>query len=247
MSPESLLTLFDKTAVAIRDAVAPIVGADRRARTDRPGQYAIDVVADQAALEILGRAGVMVVSEESGITGPQNSSITVVMDPIDGSSNAARDIPYWATSLCALDRDGPLAALVINHATGSSYRALRGNGATRDGRPLEPSTKTRVEDAVVAISNFPGRMLAWKQFRALGSCALALCDVAYGALDGYFDAGSVHAPWDYLGGYLICTEAGVKVIDTEDRPLDIADPSARRRLVAAGTPQLLQALRAAAG
>ena len=64
----------------------------------------------------------------------------------------------------------------------------------------------------MGISNFPHRMLPWKQFRALGSCALALCDVAAGALDGYFDAGSVHAPWDYLGGYLICLEAGVKVV-----------------------------------
>ncbi len=247
MSPEALLTLFDKTADAIRDAVAPIHGADRRARTDRPGQYAIDVVADRAALEVLGRVPVTIVSEESGITGTPNAPVTVVIDPIDGSSNAARDIPYWATSLCALDRDGPLAALVVNHATGSAFRALRGSGATRDGHPLVPSTATRVEDAVVGISNFPGRMLAWKQFRALGSCALALCDVAYGALDGYFDAGSVHAPWDYLGGLLVCTEAGVKVIDSEDRPLAIADPSARRRLVAAGTSQLLQALRAATG
>jgi fructose-1,6-bisphosphatase/inositol monophosphatase family enzyme len=245
--PESLLTLFDKTAVAIRDAVAPITGADRRARTERPGQYAIDVVADRAALEILHRVPVTIVSEESGITGTENAPITIVIDPIDGSSNAARDIPYWATSLCALDREGPLAALVVNHETGSSFRALRGAGATRDGQPLEPSTVTRVEDAVVAISNLPGRMLAWKQFRALGSCALALCDVAYGAFDGYFDAGSVHAPWDYLGGLLICTEAGVKITDAEDRPLGIADPNARRRLVAAGTPQLLQSLRAAAG
>jgi fructose-1,6-bisphosphatase/inositol monophosphatase family enzyme len=245
--PESLLTLFDKTAVAIRDAVAPITGEERRARTDRPGQYAIDVVADRAALEILHRVPLTVVSEESGITGAANAPVTVVIDPIDGSSNAARDIPYWATSLCALDREGPLAAMVINHATGSSFRALRGAGATRDGQPLEPSSATRVEDAVVGISNLPGRMLAWKQFRALGSCALALCDVAYGALDGYFDAGSVHAPWDYLGGLLICTEAGVAIVDAEDRPLGIADPNARRRLVAAGTSQLLQALRAAAG
>ncbi|HEY3723628.1 MAG TPA: inositol monophosphatase [Acidimicrobiia bacterium] len=244
---ESLLTLFDKTAVAIRDAVAPIRGEQRRARTDRPGQYAIDVVADRAALEILHRVPLTVVSEESGITGTANAPITVVIDPIDGSSNASRDIPYWATSLCALDRDGPLAAMVINHATGSSFRALRGAGATRDGEPLEPSSATRVEDAVVGISNLPGRVLAWKQFRALGSCALALCDVAYGALDGYFDAGSVHAPWDYLGGLLICTEAGVTIVDAEDRPLGIADPNARRRLVAAGTPQLLQSLRAAAG
>src|SRR4249919_1793687 len=247
ISPDALLTAFEKTAVAIRDAVLPIIGPDRRARTDRPGQYAIDIVADRAALDILGRLPVTVVSEESGITGPTDGAISVVIDPIDSTSNAARQIPYWATSLCALDRDGPLAALVVNHATGSTFRAQRGGGATRDGQPLVPSTATRVEDAVVAISNFPGRLLAWKQFRALGSCALALCDVAAGSLDGYFDAGSVHAPWDYLGGYLICSEAGVGVIDTEDRPLGIADPSARRRLVAAGTPQLLQVLRAAAG
>ena len=172
----------------------------------------------------------------------------MVIDPIDGSSNAARDIPYWATSLCALDRDGPLAALVDQPrhrllVPGAARRAAR---RATDARSRRRPT-TRVEDAVVAISNFPGRMLAWKQFRALGSCALALCDVAHGALDGYFDAGSVHAPWDYLGGYLICSEAGVQVIDTEDRPLGIADPNARRQLVAAGTPQLLQALRAAAG
>jgi fructose-1,6-bisphosphatase/inositol monophosphatase family enzyme len=244
---DALLALFEKTAVAIRDAVAPIAGSDRRARTDQPGQYAIDVVADRAALEILGRAPVTVVSEESGITGPSDAPVTVVLDPIDGSSNAARDIPYWATSICALDREGPLASLVVNHATGTTYRASRGAGATRDGTTISPSTATRVEDAVVAISNLPGRMLAWKQFRALGSCALALCDVAGGAFDGYVDAGSVHAPWDYLGGLLVCTEAGVSIVDSDDRPLAIADPGARRRLVAAGTPQLLRSLRTAAG
>jgi fructose-1,6-bisphosphatase/inositol monophosphatase family enzyme len=247
MGPDALLALFEKAAVAVRDSVMPVVGADRRARTDRPGQYAIDLVADRAALEILGGAPITVVSEESGITGARDAAITVVLDPIDGSSNAARQIPYWATSLCALDRDGLLASLVVNHATGTTFRAQRGAGATRDGVPVLPSPATRVEDAVVAISNLPGRMLAWKQFRALGSCALALCDVASGALDGYVDAGSVHAPWDYLGGLLVCTEAGATVVDRDDRPLAIADPNARRRLVAAGTTPLLRVLRAAAG
>jgi fructose-1,6-bisphosphatase/inositol monophosphatase family enzyme len=247
IGPEALLALFEKTATAVRDAVLPVVGTDRRARTDRPGQYAIDLVADRAALEILGAAPVTVVSEESGITGPRERGVTVVLDPIDGSSNAARHIPYWATSLCALDEDGPLAALVVNHATGTTYRAHRGGGATRDGVSLRPSPATRVEDAVVAISDLPGRMLAWKQFRALGSCALALCDVAGGSLDGYVDAGSVHAPWDYLGGLLVCTEAGARVVDRDDRPLAIADPSARRRIVAAGTDPLLRILRVAAG
>ena len=99
----------------------------------------------------------------------------------------------------------------------------------------------------MALSTFPNRMLQWKQFRALGSCALALCDVAAGVFDGYFDGGSVHAPWDYLGGYLICLEAGAHVIDVQDRPLALGDPNARRHLVAAGTPDLLSELRKAAG
>jgi fructose-1,6-bisphosphatase/inositol monophosphatase family enzyme len=187
------------------------------------------------------------VSEESAVSGAAGAEITVVLDPVDGSSNASRYLPYWATSLCALDRDGMLAAVVVNQATGTVYAATRGGGAFRDGEPLRASSVTRVEDSFVAISTFPGRMLAWKQFRALGSCALALCDTAAGVFDGYLDGGSVHAPWDYLGAALICEEAGASVIDAGDRPIVTADPNARRHLVAAGTTPLLEALRTAAG
>lgn len=247
MEPGALIEMFGDVCEVITRAVHPITGADRRARTARPGQYAIDVVADEAALAILGGRDFTVVSEESGVTGPTDAPLTVVIDPIDGSSNAARDIPYWATSLCALDREGPLVAMVVNHATSSVNTAVRGQGAFRDEVALRASEVTRTEDAFVGISTFPNRMLQWKQFRALGSCALALCDVAAGVLDGYFDGGSVHAPWDYLGGYLICREAGAQVVDLQDRPLGIGDPNARRHLVAAGTPALLAALRKAAG
>ncbi|MBK5289350.1 MAG: inositol monophosphatase [Acidimicrobiia bacterium] len=247
MEPDALIEMFGDVCEVITRAVNPITGADRRARTDRPGQYAIDVVADQAALAILGGREITVVSEESGVSGPPKAPITVVIDPIDGSSNASRNIPYWATSLCALDREGPLVAMVVNHATCVVYSAVRGQGAYRDDVKLTASDVTRTEDAFIGLSTFPNRMLQWKQFRALGSCALALCDVAAGVFDGYFDGGSVHAPWDYLGGYLMCLEAGATVVDLQDRPLGIGDPNARRHLVAAGTPALLDALRKAAG
>ena len=106
MTPEQLLALFEQTAAAIKDALDTVKGVDLRDRTSRPGQYALDLVADKAALEILNDAPVTIVSEESGV-GPQSKSgITVVIDPVDGSSNAARGIPYWATSLCALDCAG---------------------------------------------------------------------------------------------------------------------------------------------
>jgi fructose-1,6-bisphosphatase/inositol monophosphatase family enzyme len=247
MDPAALLELFGDVCEAITRALDPIRGTERRARTGRPGQYAIDVVADDAALSVLLGHDVQIVSEESGVSGPPKAPVTVVLDPVDGSSNAARDLPYWATSICALDRDGPLAAMVVNHATGEVTTAVRGAGAFRDDVPLRASTVVRVEDSFVALSTFPNRVLPWKQFRAMGSCALALCDVAAGAFDGYFDGGSVHAPWDYLGGYLACTEAGAVVVDRDDRPLGTGDPNVRRHLVAAGTPELLDALRRAAG
>jgi fructose-1,6-bisphosphatase/inositol monophosphatase family enzyme len=247
MTPDDILDLFESTARAIADTVERITGADRRARTGRPGQYALDVLADRAALVVLHKAPVKVVSEESGESGDAGAAVTVVMDPVDGSTNCSRGISYWATSLCALDADGPLAAFVVNQASRDYMTAVRGGGAYRNGKRLEPSPKTRVEESVVALAGLPARILPWQQFRVLGSAALALCDVAAGGLDGYVDGGSYHAPWDYLGGYLMCVEAGAPVIDLAGQELVTTAQSARRQLVAAGTQELLDALKPAAG
>ena len=57
--------------------------------------------------------------------------------------------------------------------------------------------------------------------------------------------GAWHAPWDYLGGLLICREAGAVVVDTVGRELVVADPDVRRQLLAASTPALLEDLRRA--
>ena len=56
--------------------------------------------------------------------------------------------------------------------------------------------------------------------------------------------GSSKPPWDYLGGLLACTEAGATVVDARDRSLAVTDPDARRQVLAAATPELLDALRA---
>jgi myo-inositol-1(or 4)-monophosphatase len=245
MRTTELLDVFDACFDAQRAAVTPLAGADRRARTDVPGQYALDLVADGAILPILHEAGLAVVSEESGRSGPPDASVTVVLDPVDGSTNCSRELPYWAISLCALDGDGPLAALVANGATGERFTAVRGEGANVDGRALTPSTATRVEDSFLAVAGLPRRPLPWKQFRALGSAALTLCDVAAGRVDGYLDVlDDMHAPWDYLGGALVCREAGAIAVDANERPLVTADPEARRTLVAAGTPELAALLAA---
>src|SRR6266699_6014584 len=155
MTVDELLSVFDDAAKAARTALEPLTGAARRARTERPGQYALDLVADAAVLQILHEVDVAVVSEESGRSGRDDAAVTVVLDPVDGSTNCSRDIPYWSISLCAVDADGPLCALVTNQATGVRTTAVRGRGAWRDGEKLAPSDARRVEDAVVAFSGMP--------------------------------------------------------------------------------------------
>jgi len=231
--------------------VADAVATAMRTVTDwgpsgvRVGQYALDVTADDAALAVLRKAGVGVLSEESGFD-PGTTGEVVVIDPIDGSTNASRGLPWFATSLCFVDHDGPAVALVVNQATGVRFTAERGAGAWCGEQPLRPSTCESLSDAIVAITATPPRDVGWAQFRALGACALDLCALASGVVDGYVDFGDEsHGVWDYLGGLLICGEAGIEVVDAFDRPMVHLDHAARRTPVAGATAQLAKSLLAA--
>ena len=79
-----------------------------------------------------------------------------------------------------------------------------------------------------------------------GAAALDLCAVACGRVDAYVDATtSSLGPWDYLGGMLVCTEAGATVTDAHDRDLVVLEHAARRTPIAAATPVLHDAIRVA--
>jgi fructose-1,6-bisphosphatase/inositol monophosphatase family enzyme len=166
-----------------------------------------------------------------------------VLDPVDGSTNASRKIPWFATSVCVLDAEGPLAAVVVNQASGVRYEAVRGGGARRQGEPISPSGKEALNRSLIGLSGYPPKYLGWRQYRALGAAALDLCAVADGTLDGYIDCmRDAHGGWDYLGGLLICTEAGALVADAAGRDLVVRDHNGRRTPIAACTPALLAEL-----
>jgi fructose-1,6-bisphosphatase/inositol monophosphatase family enzyme len=208
----------------------------------RPGQYRLDLAADGAALPILHGAGLAVLSEESGPTGNTSSGLLAVIDPVDGSTNAHRGLPFYATSICVLDVEGPLVGLVVNLATGTRFAAVRGGGAQRDDHTIAPSGCTELGSAIVGISGFPGRHPGWAQFRALGSAALEFCAVAEGMIDAYMVAGqSTLFGWDYLAGMLICTEAGAVTIERGGAELAVRDQSSRRP-IAAATSRLAELL-----
>lgn len=239
MRDDLLLEVLHDAATAVRAALDGLTDwGDAGTRT---GQYLSDVAADEAALDVLQRAGLGAMSEETGLH-DGDRDIVVVLDPVDGSTNASRDLPWYATSLCAVDRDGARAALVVDQAGGARFEALRGAGARVDGLALHPSGATELGESIVGLSGYPPWWFGWKQFRALGAVALDLCAVAGGRLDAYVDCSpSAHGAWDYLGGMLVCQEAGASVDDAWGRSLVTLDHRARRTPVAAATPTLLAA------
>ncbi len=241
-----MLAMLHETSDAVHEALSVV--KDWRPMTERPTQYGIDLVADAAALKVLAASGVGILSEESGlhVVRDSTSQVVVVIDPVDGSTNASRGVPWYATSLCALDEQGPWVAVVVNQATGERFEAVRGGGARLDGQAISASKCTDLSDAMVGLSGLPDKHLGWHQFRALGAAALDLCAVACGRLDAYLDTSQgIHGPWDYLGGMLICQEAGAIVSDTAGRDLVVVEHDVRRAPVAAATSDLLDQLMAA--
>jgi len=187
-----------------------------------------------------------VLSEESGLQHPSDGPSalgTVVVDPLDGSTNASLGLPWCATSLCLVVGDVPTVAMVANLATGARYAAVRGGGATLDSQPISIDSAALLDDAVVAISGLPDHHYGWRQFRAMGASALDICAVASGSFDGFVDmSGDAHGVWDYLGAVLVVEEAGGVVVDALGRDLVVLDHSARRTPVAATTTSLLDEL-----
>jgi myo-inositol-1(or 4)-monophosphatase len=245
VNDDTLQELLHDTATAVQRALGDV--ADWGLAGTSPGQHHSDLAADGAALAVLDRVAVGVVSEESGTRriapGEAADGIVVVIDPLDGSTNAAHGLPWFATSLCAVDVDGPRVALVRDLTRSRDFIAVRGGGARLDGTPLGPSAVTSIGDAIVGLSGLPPSHLGWRQYRSMGAIALDLCAVASGSLDAVVDCSvDAHGVWDYLGGALICQEAGASITDAAGRDLVALSHDARRTPIAAATPALHAAL-----
>ena len=98
MDPTSIAAVLREAAKAVFNALEMFEGEG--ASGQRESQYALDLVADQAVCDVLISAGLAVFSEESGAHG--SGSIQVIVDPVDGSTNCDRGVPFFSVSLCAM-------------------------------------------------------------------------------------------------------------------------------------------------
>lgn len=167
------------------------------------------------------------------------------IDPIDGTTNFANGIPFFAVSIAYLVDHEPLFGVVYNPVTDESFYAAKGAGAYLNGAelPLRAAAST-LQDAVAGIdfkriSHHLGDELAVRppyfSQRNFGSSALEWCFVAAGRLDVYIHGGQML--WDYAAGRLILAEAGGEAAALDGGSL-MAGPSVKRGVIAAANPTL---------
>jgi myo-inositol-1(or 4)-monophosphatase len=224
---------------------------------------AIDAAAEQAVvarLERLHEQGFdfTLVSEELGERSfGDDGDIWIVLDPIDGSVNAKRDIPFFSLSLAVAD--GPLMSdvafgFVYDFGSGEEWTAVRGDGAWLDGIRLgEAQPKEAIEilsfEATLTSSiaeRVGGFVGVARRLRVMGSLALSLCHLAAGRVDGVCSLKAARAV-DIAAAQLLIRECGFAVELFEAPPLLEAplDVQARSRLVAGATPEVCERLAAA--
>ena len=236
-----VLALFASICDGTTDVVAGTTDWGESGR--REGQYRVDLDVDDVCVAPLLAAGFSVLSEESGlqhpVSGPSAIGV-VVVDPLDGSTNASLGLPWCATSLCLVVDAVPMVSMVANLATGARYSAVRGRGAQLNGELITVAPQGLLDDAIVAISGLPAHSYGWRQFRAMGASALDICAIASGSFDGFVDMSpDAHGVWDYIGALLVVREAGGVVVDAFGRDLVVLDHEARRTPVAATNEALL--------
>ena len=236
-----VLALFASICDGTTDVVAGTTDWGESGR--RAGQYRVDLDVDDVCVAPLLAAGFSVLSEESGlqhpVSGPSAIGV-VVVDPLDGSTNASLGLPWCATSLCLVVDAVPMVSMVANLATGARYSAVRGRGAQLNGELITVAPQVPLDDAIVAISGLPAHSYGWRQFRAMGASALDICAIAGGSFDGFVDMSpDAHGVWDYIGALLVVREAGGVVVDAFGRDLVVLDHEARRTPVAATSEPLL--------
>ncbi|MBT8507315.1 fructose-1,6-bisphosphatase [Methanomicrobiaceae archaeon CYW5] len=181
-----------------------------------PTKY-IDKVAEDVIFEYLRENEICanVISEEAGRCEMPSGEGTVIVDPIDGTSNAIRGIPYYALSI-AREVDGHLEeAFIRDLAHHETFTAIYGKGAWLDGSSIRVSETRNLEEATVSLygrryhpESLMGLGKKIRRWRLMGASALELAYVGAGRIDAFVDLRGSLRITDAAAGILICQESG---------------------------------------
>lgn len=172
-----------------------------------------------------------------------NSKYIWIIDPIDGTTNYAKGLQFYAISIGIFETkaaetsknfeylSGELVAGVVHApALNETYYAEKGKGAYLNGEKIKVSKVKKLSESLTVtgfppkfkkenLPNFGKMLLSSRAVRRLGAASLDMCYVAKGVFEAYWELGL--SPWDIAAGALIVEEAGGKVTDTFGNTLDL--------------------------
>ena len=208
---------------------------------------AADHAAERTILERLAThdPAIPVLTEESPRRGLAKAERLWVVDPIDGTLNFSRGLPFYCVLIGYVEGSRVRAAAVHAPRTGETFLASEGGGAMRNGAPIEVSKVAKPSEAfAVASLRFaetakPGSRFAilnatCARLRVIGSAGLEIAYVAMGRLDLFVH--SALSPWDIAAASLVAREAGAAVLSLKtgkdaiwnEREVVIANPTLAR-------------------
>jgi len=175
---------------------------------------ACDRWSDQTLVAGLNRLypGEGVLSEEGQLSVPHSPAYWVV-DPLDGTTNFAAGIPYWAISLARFEQGRPVLAVLDVPPLRQRIVALAGQGAWRNGKPLQPPAlqshpagcASLCSRSIGVLQKLPDRRFPGK-IRMLGVASLNLVSVAMGQTVAALEA--TPKIWDLAAAWLVLSELG---------------------------------------
>ena len=180
-----------------------------------------DIEAEQAIVSLIQAA-----FPDHGVLGEEGSNVPGsqhlwVIDPLDGTTNYAHQIPQFSTSVAYTQEAVSMVGVVIDPIRNEVFHAARGRGAYLNGSQIQTSERASLAEAVIATGFYYDRGQLMRKtlsaiealfennirgIRRFGGAALDQCWVANGRLDAFFEYQL--APWDYAAGALIVEEAG---------------------------------------
>jgi myo-inositol-1(or 4)-monophosphatase len=206
-------------------------GLNVREKADRSLVTDADLAAEA---EVLGRLQEAfpqdgILSEEAGLFGPTGGRQWIV-DPLDGTSNYARGLPFFTVSIALWDGGRPAVAALYMPVMDELFLATRETESTLNGEPIRVSRIGAIEDAMInvyfdrherleeGLETFRRVALRCEgRVKTIGSSASLLCYVACGRLDGFIR--NRIKVWDFAAGILVAQQAGATVTDFDGEPL----------------------------
>lgn len=252
----------------VDEAISPLVGQVKAGETVKMGADGtptklIDLVAEEKVVEILESTEIplTLVSEEIGRFkfGDDPSKVIFVVDPLDGTSNALKNIPAYGISLAVAEISKIEDSMTIkdvemgfvkNFATGDIYEAVKGRGAILNSESIFTSQEGDISTSSIGAYIYRADMKKVdklckmvRRMRILGSVAIELCYVADGTYDAFLDVRGNLRIVDVSAARLIVEEAGGMVTNEYNQPLSgKLNVLERTSIIASGNSNIHQEL-----